>query len=492
MRDFLKSANQKFSGERLFLPALSFGLFTTLVALAMYAYLGTFSRYANDDYCLTAFFMEDGALVSRMIDRYLVSSSRYTNILFIGLVDKLFGWYNVAILPPLMLVLFVLGLYLLLKEIGQLSRWGWSRRMTFFMAGLIAYFSIVQAPNLVQILYWRAGMTSHFAPLVFMFFLGTFLLNWIQHTRGRMPSVWVRVACFLGTFLIGGFSEPPTALMITILFLAICGVWWWGSTQARRSVLTLLSWSLAGALVALLVLAFAPANSLRLKTPPPGLIELVSRIVRFPLEFIMDTFRTLPTPTLMSIVISVVLFYAIYADPSKMLSREARKRLWLLLVLVPLISYLLVAASFAPSAYGQSYPIPRARFAGTVLMTSALMMESALSGILVANMRMKIFQSTHLRNFAILVFLILMLYPLRIALRTSTEIPAHQQRASEWDVRDAQIRELKAQGAENLVVRFLPREQIQDLGDRTTFRLNRCASIIYGVNSIVAIPMEPE
>jgi hypothetical protein len=153
---------------------------------------------------------------------------------------------------------------------------------------------------------------------------------------------------------------------------------------------------------------------------------------------------------------------------------------------------LLIAASFAPSAYGQSYPIPRARFAGTVLMTSALMMESALSGILVANMRMKIFQSTHLRNFAILVFLILMLYPLRIALRTSTEIPAYQQRASEWDVRDAQIRELKAQGAENLAVRFLPREQIQDLGDWTTFRLNRCASIIYGVNSIVAIPMEPE
>jgi hypothetical protein len=34
-----------------------------------------------------------------MTRRYFVSSSRYTNILFIGLVDNLFGWYNVAILP---------------------------------------------------------------------------------------------------------------------------------------------------------------------------------------------------------------------------------------------------------------------------------------------------------------------------------------------------------------------------------------------------------
>jgi hypothetical protein len=458
----------------------------------MYAYLGIFSRYANDDYCLTAFFLEDGTLISRMIDRYLVSSSRYTNILFVGLVDKLFGWYNVAVLPPLMLILFVLGLYLLLKEIGQISEWGWSHRITFFMAGLVAFFSILQAPNLLQILYWRAGMDSHFAPLVFMFFLGAFLLNRIRSTKDRMPSIGVRIACFLGAFLIGGFSEPPTALMITILFLAICGVWWWGVAHTRRPVLNILLWSLMGAMLALLVLAFAPANSLRLKTPPPDLIELVSRIIRFPLEFIVDTFRTLPTPVLMSVVIPSVLFYVIFADPSKPLSKETRNRLWLLMVLVSLISYLLIASSFAPSAYGQSYPIPRARFAGRVLMTGALMMEGALSGILIANLRMKIFQSTYFRRFAILAFVLLMFYPLRIALRTSVDIPVYQQRALEWDVRDAQIRELKAQGAQNLVVRFLPREQIQDLGDHANFRLNRCAATIYGVNSIVAVPMEPE
>jgi hypothetical protein len=34
------------------------------------------------------------------------------------------------------------------------------------------------------------------------------------------------------------------------------------------------------------------------------------------------------------------------------------------------------------------------------------------------------------------------------------------------------------------------RREIQDLGDHTGFRLNRCAPLIYGVNSIVAVPME--
>ena len=75
------------------------------VGLGMFAYLGIFSRYSSDDYCLSAFFLS-GDFIDIMTRRYLVSSSRYTNILFIGLVDNLFGWYNVAILPALMLFLF--------------------------------------------------------------------------------------------------------------------------------------------------------------------------------------------------------------------------------------------------------------------------------------------------------------------------------------------------------------------------------------------------
>jgi hypothetical protein len=125
-------------------------------------------------------------------------------------------------------------------------------------------------------------------------------------------------------------------------------------------------------------------------------------------------------------------------------------------------------------------------------MTSALMINGALLGILAANTRMRLFQSTPLRRFAILMLMLLMLYPLRGAWRASAEIPAYQQRAAAWDLRESEIRALKDQGVQDLVVRFLPDEKLQDLGDHTGFRLNRCASIIYGVNSIVAVPMEDE
>jgi len=117
MNELLNGLKRKSSEEPYFWLALSLGILTTSIGLALYAYLGTFSRYGSDDYCLSAFFLQDD-LVNRMILRYFVTSGRYTNILFIGLVDKILDWYNVAILPPLMLILFVLGLYLLLKEIS--------------------------------------------------------------------------------------------------------------------------------------------------------------------------------------------------------------------------------------------------------------------------------------------------------------------------------------------------------------------------------------
>jgi hypothetical protein len=217
------------------------------------------------------------------------------------------------------------------------------------------------------------------------------------------------------------------------------------------------------------------------------LSELISKTISYPSYFIVDTLRTLPTPTLVSVVVVALLFYVKYAPPAQPLSKEARNRLIILMLLVFVFSYLLIAASFAPSVYGQSYPVPRARFAARVVMTVALIMEGALLGTLVAQVR---FPSITLRNFALLAFMILALYPLRAAWRAFGEVPVYQQRAAAWDLRDAEIRRLKAEGTEDVIVGFLSDEEIQDLGDYTEYRLNRCAATLYGVKSIVAMSVK--
>jgi hypothetical protein len=154
------------------------------------------------------------------------------------------------------------------------------------------------------------------------------------------------------------------------------------------------------------------------------------------------------------------------------------------MILLLFLTYLFIAASFAPSVYGQSYPVPRARFIARVLMTVALLAEGGLLGTLVAQ------KPAYLRRFARFALLILALYPLRTAQRVSAEIPVYQQRAAAWDLRESEIRALKKDGERDLVVRFLSKERIQDLGDRAGFRLNRCASVLYGVESIIAVPMD--
>ena len=486
MNDSPRSMQRRPPEEKPLGIALSLGVSATLIPLALYAYLGIFSRYGSDDYCISAFYLQKN-IVNAMIQRYLTATSRYTNIIFTGLADKIFGWYNVAILPALMLALFVGGIYLLFREIVEILQLSWSRWMVFFLSLLVVYFSITQAPNLYETLYWRAGMTSHFAPLALIPFFGTFLLKQIRKVREGSPAFWVQATCFLIPLVIGGLSEPPTALMITILFLAVVATWWWSDARYRRSVLTLLIWSLIGALTALIIMALAPANSLRTQTATPGLIELVSRIISYPAYFILDTLRTFPIPTLVTIIVPGLLFYVKYTCSSPDLSREARNRLGILMILVLLLTYLFIAAGFAPSAYGQSYPIPRARFIGRVLMTMALIMEGALLGILVS--QLKLFQSVTFQRLATFLLIILMLYPVRNAWRTFREIPVYQQRAAAWDARESEIKALKAEGETDLVVRFLSNERLQDLGDHTGFRLNRCAAALYGVNSIVAVPM---
>lgn len=490
MKDLSSQANQSVSEEQPFKLVLLLGLSTALIALALYAYLGVFSRYGSDDYCLSAFFLQDD-LFNAMIRRYMGASSRYTNILFIGLVDNLFGWYNVAILPALMLSLFIWGMYLFIKEIAEMTRLGWSRVMILFLAVLLVYFSIMQAPDLYETLYWRAGMTSHLAPVVLIPFFGTFVLRQIRRTRVHAPTLWVQAACFVIPFVIGGFSEPPTAVMITVLVLAIGAVWWWRSERDhRRSILMILLWSLLGALTALILMALAPANSIRMQTAPPPPLELLLRVIKYPAEFIVDTWRVLPTPTVISVFVPALLFYVKYSHPSQDLSRESRSRLSMLMIALLFLAYLLIAASFAPSAYGQSFPAPRARFSGRVLMTTALMAEGALVGTLIAQAGKSLLPSVTLRRLIMVALAILVLYPLRTAQRTVAEIPAYQQRAAAWDLRETEIYAMKEDGVQDLVVRFLREERIQDLGDRTSFRLNRCAAALYGVNSILAVPMD--
>jgi hypothetical protein len=240
----------------------------------------------------------------------------------------------------------------------------------------------------------------------------------------------------------------------------------------------------------LIVLALAPANSLRLGETESNLLLLAWKIFASTFDFAIDSVQTVPLPALFNVAIPAVFFYIQYSGAKDNLSNSKQKRLALLIPLVLLIGYVLIAASFAPSVYGQSFPAARARFAGVVLLSCTFMATGALMGILVARSGITLFRFPLFQTSAIILFAVISIYPLRTAWRVAQEIPAYQDRAAAWDARDAMMRTLKAEGVQDLTIPFLSNDPVQDLGDRSDFRLNRCASRLYGVNSILTLPMK--
>ncbi|NOY97735.1 MAG: hypothetical protein GXP40_00820, partial [Chloroflexi bacterium] len=388
---------------------LAVGMAAALALLA-YAYLGIFTRYLADDYC-HADLLQTGNVIDVSIQKYLHSSNRYANVLLFGLSEA-FGPMGVAILPPAMVVLWGIGLTWMLKQLKEIAHFDWPSSLGFTIATLVAFFTILQAPNRYQSIYWRSGLVTYFAPLVFIVYLAGFMLSQVRRARaGRMP-VWASLIAFVSAFLIGGLAETTDALHIVMLILALVGVWLWVRDGYRRPALVILSAALAGALLAMLTMFLSPANALRLSTGTPDLAVLMIRFVKFPLDFIWDTFKTLPLPSFVSVAIPFLAFYGLYAD-SPALEKEDRSHVWLAIVLLPLVMYALIAASFAPSAYGQSYPVERARFPARFVMTGALALEGALLAILVSQTRLTA------RFSAALVASVLLglsaLYPLRAA-----------------------------------------------------------------------------
>ncbi len=468
--------------------AVSISGITAFIALGLFAYLGTFTRYLADDYCeMTR--VTSGNILRSLIQRYMTASDRFSNLLFVGVAEFL-APRNVQVVPVAMIVLWTAALIWLVWEIKRLLVLRWPLLVDIVLGALLAFFPIFEAPNRFQTIYWRSGMATHFAPLVYLTALSALLITLIRRNEGRRPALWTGPVLLVLAFFGGGFSEPPDAMLISGTLLALAGVWFLVKGPRRLPALHLLIWTFAGGLLALIVMGLAPGNSFRLGTPPPSVPVLLERTVLYSLQFVRDSIQTLPLASVVSVVIGGLLFYVLFAcEPA--LSAGQNTRLALMLALTPVLMYAMIAASFAPSVYGQAYPVERARFAGRLMMTSAALLEGACLGVLAAQWRL-LHSSTLWTNVASVALAVVAIYPLRAAVSTlAAELPYAKRWSSAWDARQAMIYEQKAAGKQAIVVPQLPGfEHVKELDPRAKLWVNRCAAGFYGVQSISAPEQE--
>ncbi len=231
---------------------------------------------------------------------------------------------------------------------------------------------------------------------------------------------------------------------------------------------------------------FSPSNAWRqAEMPPPdSLVELVTYTLRYTLDFIWYSLRGQPLPiALFALTVGLVVFMMGGENfPAVSLKTGA-----LIAAVSLLVGFVLVAASFAPSAYaGLLYPAGRALMPGRFAFLAAIGGAAAGAG-LAARGLLNPYERRWLMIVAALALLAACLYPVRALGPLSTAARELQTKAQRWDERDAAIRAARDAGVTDVVVWEADVvNSLEELNPRSAFWVNGCASAYYGVNSITA------
>ncbi len=449
---------------------------TTSIALAVYAYLGFFARFMGDDYCHHDL-VSNKPFFAAVQHHYTTFSNRYM-ILAVPYLTEKFGPRGQSFLPAIMIVLWLIALFWLLKELHLALALKTNKLIIYLLTSLLTFFTILQAPARYQSIYWEASSINRLVSLVLTLFLFASLLTLIRKDNAEKRAFQWSLLYFITTFLIGGFDEMNDTFIFAISFLAFAGVFFWMKKGTKRTASLWLTGSIfLASLASMLLMVIAPHNSARI-TQPPTFLVFLERIFTYPKNFIIDsTLTPFPLPTLLSFFVPFLIFLLFYNRVQK-----SKKLLWLTLLIAPLIFYALLIVNFAPSAYAQAYPADRALLGARFLMTAMLFLESALLAYLLPQIK-----SAYLKYFLLLTLAIFSLYPLRAAQKTFNTIDFYRQRATAWDLRDDKIRSAVTSGEMNIHIQeFDSIHIIKELDSDPNHWINRCAARYYGVDSISA------
>lgn len=458
-----------------------------LLGLALFSYLGVFNRYWADDWCYNADLKDlgfSGALVGYgYITTY--AANRYSLTLFSGGLYP-FGVAGLQAMTFLVIALWLGGLvwsFTSLTKAGVLSLEK-PRRWAVLFPALVIFFSIYAAPHLYQSFYWRSGLLPYTAPLV----LDAWIFGLLAHalTRERL-SGWIVGGVAVLAFLAGGFSEAACAYLVTALGLlsAVAGL---GLRRRQEWARRIFFPALAGLFsgwMAMLVLIASPTNAARLARygAPAGLFQFPLLTLRFTAGFVRSTILDVPLPTLTLFFGS--LFLALLW-PSGNIAPRAGRHLWIAAAGICAAGCLLIAASYAPSAYiEQAPPALRTRIIARFTLYLALAGLGWLAG---AELR-DAFRRPALQFVALLGLALVLLNLGRTIGVISGYGSLYAQRAAAWDARDRQIWLAKSQNLPAVSVQGIdgaPVGGIRDIKSKKTNWVNNCAERYYGIPEIRA------
>ena len=140
------------------LIATMVGNFTFGIALASYAWLGTYSRLYADDYCMSGLVAERGFWQAQL-DQYTGWSNRFAGMFVLSLSDY-FGTGFFRLWTALVLLAWLAALAWALIALTRYLRIAISRLACLMLAECIIFFTILFSPQVYQSFFWRVGIMT--------------------------------------------------------------------------------------------------------------------------------------------------------------------------------------------------------------------------------------------------------------------------------------------------------------------------------------------
>jgi hypothetical protein len=202
--------------------------------------------------------------------------------------------------------------------------------------------------------------------------------------------------------------------------------------------------------------------------------------------FLLDVLKSFPFLVVIALAVPFgVTFLALSTGQQELPGISPSRLRWALLIL-PLAVFIIIGFSYAPSAFVRTFPAARARFASHFVLMLGLILEGGILGILASQIR-SVSSAYVFRLTAALALCLLILHPVRAASKISLLRYEYQNFATQWDVRDASIRQAVSEGATDLVVVQL--DSIGGVGeykDNPKDWINRCAARFYRLDTLRA------
>jgi hypothetical protein len=461
-----------------------------LFALALYAYLGTFTRYMADDYCSAAALKTQGFWGAQAY-WWLNWSGRYSFSFLVSLVESL-GIKVVPLLPGLAIAVWLFSIvwgYLPLLRNLKVSH---AITGGLFLASVALWSTYRSVDDYPQIVFWQTGILTY--PIsVILFFLGLGLAV----RRASNPAGirgWELVLWFLFAFAAGGFSETGVVVQVALLALILMVVLL-TKTRHGKVWIPILIAAIAGSVLSLVVIAFAPGNSVRsagFQNIPPVMQSISGSL--------LTTFTFLPGWAVAHTTVFVFAFlagafFACFFIPGEMPIQNSRIAIYFGASLIFVL--LVIWAGIAP-AYLLRGGVPPQR-----VLLSAYFLVASLAifwGILGALFLRSVLPRTTISvqgwvslGLLILVMLLGVLPFASSQLKLISPLKAY---SSQWDERHQTLLTAPLQGEAVVVTADLTKvKALSELGPRLWLAgdfetspdnwINRCAAQYYGVGQIV-------